>query len=66
MIVNISDYKLLLDLAVSKADKGYNYVVFPIEEISDAHTLSFFETLWEAKSMALRCQMMKTITKVFL
>lgn len=49
MVININDYKLLLDLAISMANDGHKYVVFPIEEISDAHTLAFFQTLWEAK-----------------
>lgn len=49
MIININDYNQLLDLAISMANDGNNYVVFPMEEISDTHTLSFFETLWEAK-----------------
>lgn len=48
MIINISDYKLLLDLAVSMENDGYKHVVYPIAEISDAHTLAFFETSWEA------------------
>ncbi len=48
MIINISDYKLLLDLAVSMEGDGYKHVVYPIEEISDAHTLAFFKTSWEA------------------
>lgn len=48
MTVNISDYKQLLDLAVSMAEDGYKFAVYPQDEITDVHTLSFFKTSWEA------------------
>ena len=48
MTINISDYKLLLDLAVSMAEDGYKFAVYPQDEVTDVHTLSFFKTAWEA------------------
>lgn len=48
MTINISEYKQLLDLAVSMAEDGYKFAVYPQDEITDVHTLSFFKTSWEA------------------
>jgi hypothetical protein len=48
MIINISDYKELLDLAMDMAKNSYSYVSYLPEGVSDAHTLTFFKTHWEA------------------
>lgn len=48
MIINISDFKVLLDLAVAMSEDGYKYAAYPLDEISDTQTISFFKTSWEA------------------
>ncbi|SEP07084.1 hypothetical protein [Flavobacterium sp. fv08] len=48
MIINISEYKQLLDLASEMAKNSYMYVTYPVDEISDAYTLTFFKSSWEA------------------
>lgn len=48
MIINISEHKELLDLAISMEKNGFPYVVFPVEEMCNADTLEFFRTSWEA------------------
>lgn len=47
MIINISDYKDLLDLALRMTADGYKYAAYPLDEISDTHTISFFKISWE-------------------